>query len=183
MRITRREKTLIALACLFCLAIFAWDFYLSGKLDRSRTLARRIQERREALQQIRQKAAALRSHEARVRRIKERFAGRKDGFSFLSFLDQNAKASGLRSQMTQTTGPLSDTYSVQTVKIEFSGVPLKQLMDYLYRIESSADLTGIRLLTISTSRRSPSLLDAVIQATTLVREDAAAGSAGRGAEH
>lgn len=104
-------------------------------------------------------------------------ADRQQGFSLFSFLDDQAQKSGVKENvdyMKPFTKQVENSgYMVATVKVKLKEVYLKELVDFLYHVESSQNGIAITSLSLSKSGKEESKMDAVIQAQTLILKDKA----------
>jgi hypothetical protein len=62
--------------------------------------------------------------------------------------------------MEPRTSPASDAYKETKVQVTLKGVTLAQLVNYLHRIDASAQVLSIKSLRIRTRKDRPELLDA-----------------------
>ena len=97
-------------------------------------------------------------------------AKRKKGFTLFSFLEQEAAQSGIKGHIeymkpssAQGTGP----YNESMVEMKLEGITLKQLVGYLYRIESPEDAISIKRISIKENKKKLGYIDAVLKVLTL----------------
>ncbi len=57
-------------------------------------------------------------------------------------------------------------YKESLVEMKLEAITLKQLIDYLYRIESPDDVVSIKRASISENKRESAYLDAILQVLT-----------------
>ena len=67
----------------------------------------------------------------------------------------------------------NSAYKVSSVKIKLSAVYLKELIDFVYLIETSRNAVNITSLSLSKAGKEKIKLDAVIEAETLMQTNGA----------
>jgi len=102
---------------------------------------------------------------------------RDKAFSLFSFLDTEAKKCGVKDNveyMRPTSRDLENSkYNVSRVKVKLSQVYLMELVDFLYLVESSGNHVAITSISLSRTGKKKKLLDAVIEAETLILKGSA----------
>ena len=102
---------------------------------------------------------------------------RTKGFTLFSFLDTLAEKSGVKDNvayMKPSSRTFNDkNYAISMVKIKLDALYLKELVDFLYSVESSRNGVHIRSLSLSKTGKEQTMLDAIVEAETLVKGDAA----------
>ncbi|MHC4641139.1 MAG: hypothetical protein ACYS32_05795 [Planctomycetota bacterium] len=165
-RLTKREKLLaIALAILVgSWALFA--FAVRPAIERTRTLRRVISDKQDELQQLRSGSneyISLRNH---LDKVRTQVASQDKGFELLPFLESLIREQGLTKKvgtMKQQVLPLGTGHSETIVEIRLESLTLKQLVDFLQKIESSQALAKTKSLYIKKNLTNADLLDSVIE--------------------
>ncbi len=141
------------------------------------TLRRILNEKKAALEEmvnLQQQYLAVSNNSD----IKTRVSiNREKDFSLFSFLDDQAQQSGVKENvayMKPFTKKLEKSlYTLATVKVKLKEVYLKELVDFLYHIESSKNGVTITSLSLSKAGKEKVKLDAVIETQTLMQKDKA----------
>ncbi|MBI9092439.1 MAG: type II secretion system protein M [Desulfobacterium sp.] len=177
MTISQRDKKALIICAGFLITFVAVQFILVPALDRKKELANRVAAKEAALTEI----ISLQQEYARLSRMNmadtDILSKRAKGFTLFSFLDALAEKSGVKDNvayMKPSSRTFNDkNYAVSMVKIKLDTLYLKELVDFLYRVESSRNGVHIRSLSLSKTGKEQTLLDAIVEAETLVKGDAA----------
>jgi hypothetical protein len=145
-----------------------------GRLNRA---IERQQERYRELLRLHEEFLSVGRREALARkRLRDRLL---EGFSIPSVIEGMARESGIQEQVQYLKpgqAPHSDLYREVSVSLKVSGISPQQLVDFLYRIESSERLLRIRSLQIRSASKEPGRLDITLTVFTLVPVDEKKGS-------
>lgn len=155
------------------LALLAWglaELVFLPAVEKKQVLTRVHRDRQQQLVEmarlIRRFKNSARQGDLNETRLKKR----GPRFSLFSFLDQQVRQAGLKKNVTfMKPGSLDidhTTYRKDTVKIKFNNLVLKELVDFLYRVESSDNLVQIHALSLTRTGKKDHLLDAVIETHT-----------------
>lgn len=173
--LSNREKYVLISGIIFLILFFGIRFGIIPVFEKRDNYERILKEKQAALQEMmglqRQFQAVSSDFDTR----KKALSDRKEGFSLFSFLDAEAQKGGLKDKVAYMT-PSSkkmekSTYSTDTVKFKLTEVYLKELMDLLYRIETSENGVTITALLLTKTGKNNDKLDAVIETETLMLKD------------
>jgi hypothetical protein len=165
-RLTRREK-LLALA----LAIFAGGFLLFASaikpaLARTKTLHRVISEKQDELGKLRATSNEFIFLRDSLDKVRAKVASQDKGFELLPFLESLIQEHGLTKKvatMKQQVLSLGPNHSETIVDVKLENLTLKQLVDFLRKVESSKVLARIKSLYIKKNLTNTEMLDSVIE--------------------
>ena len=87
-------------------------------------------------------------------------------FSFLEKSAGDAELKGHIKYMKPSTAQSAGPYRESKVEMKLEQVTLKQLVDYLYRIESPEKLISIKRISIKENKGESGYIDAVLQVLT-----------------
>jgi hypothetical protein len=165
-RLTRREKLLaIALAIIVgCWSIFS--FAVKPTLERTKTLHRVISEKQGELKKLRATSNEYLSLRNNLDKIRAKVASQDKGFELLPFLESLIREHGLAKQvatMKQQVLKLGASHSETIVEIRLENLTLKQLVDFLRKVESSKVLAKIKSLYIKKNLTNTEMLDSVVE--------------------
>jgi len=166
-RINPREKrTLVAGGCVV-VALLLYLLVISPYMSAMELLDRQIGKKTQELKEV----VALQKEYERLKektRILEEMIRLTPGFSLLSFLENLATKNQIKTQiayMRPLTTPGNERYKESSVEMKLEGITLKQLVDYLYQIEQSAQPIRIKRLNLA-KKKGEGYLDVTLQAST-----------------
>ncbi|MFO7986422.1 MAG: hypothetical protein R6U38_11175 [Desulfatiglandaceae bacterium] len=169
MRLEKREKILVTLAACAVGIFLLLHFLVFPFLDKREALIRGVNAKREALQEMVGLRSTYLAYQKGTEGISERLRTRSKRFTLFSFLEQAAHKGGIKDHIkymqpsdAEGTGPFKESM----VEMKLDKITLKQLVAYLYLIESPEDAVGIKRISIKDSKSAPGYLDAIIQVLT-----------------
>ena len=102
--------------------------------------------------------------------VEQYLATRKKGFTLFSFLETAAGAADIKDHInymkpsnSKGVGP----YKESIVEMKLETVTMKQLVDYLDRIESKENVVSVKRISIKGNKKDVGYLDVVLQVLTL----------------
>ena len=165
-RLTRREKLLaIALAIL----VGGWGLFalaVKPALERTRTLRRVISEKQNELGKLRATSNEYIFLRDNLDNVRAKVASQEKEFELLPFLESMIRENGLAKKvatMKQQVLQLGAGNSETIVEIRLENLTLKQLVDFLRKVESSEVLARTKSLYIKKNLTNPDLLDSVVE--------------------
>jgi Tfp pilus assembly protein PilO len=166
----KREKRLLAIAVIVAVVFMAYHFALRPTMGEIEDLRAAVPRRSQNLETIRMRSREYRRLLDEMESLRLSVAKQPGNFGILSYLEQLAGETGLEknvAHMKPATAPVGESFIETSVRIELEKTSLKNITDFLGRIESSKALIGVKSLTIRSSPRTAGLLDADIMVTTL----------------
>ncbi len=169
MTLTRREKTLVTLggSVLFLLVIF--HFLIFPFFSEKNRLDDGVKKKEVALKTIVVMREEYKALKRGYKGLQDILAKRKRGVTLFSFLEKEADKAEIKSHIkymkpsvSQGTGP----YKESLVEMKLEAITMKQLVGYLYRIESPEDVISIKRISIKENKKE-GYLDAILQVLTL----------------
>ena len=169
--VTKREKYAIWLAGSIIAAVIISQVAISPLVDKRRQLDRQLVTQNRALQEMQILKAEYEEIKKRADADKGKMAGRSQGFTLFSFLENLAGQVGLKDNIAymkpSKTTLENSPYSMSVVETKLQGITMKQLTAYLYRIETSNNVVRVKGLSISKTGKQAGTVDAVLMAETL----------------
>ncbi|WP_457551872.1 hypothetical protein [Desulfobacula sp.] len=174
---SKREINVLLLGITFVILFFGYQFGVVAVLDKRDNLKRILNEKQAALVEMmilqKQFLAVSNNFDAKIQSLEDR----EKGFSLFSFLDSQARQSGVKENVAYMK-PFPKNfgnpfYTLATVKLNLKEIYLKELVDFLYHIESSGKGVTITSLSLSKVGKEKPMLDAVIETQTLMLKDKA----------
>lgn len=157
----RREQVLVVGAGVLVLAAALFTFVIDPILARGANLNRRLAI---ASRQL----AALQTLRGDYQRQKQIMDGidmqlrrQPRNFTIFSHLEQVAGQTGIQDKiqsMNTVASPPNAVYREDSVEVRMEGVTLKQLTEYLHRVESSSHVLRIKRLQVKPTRENRQLL-------------------------
>jgi len=170
-KLGKREKALVSLgAALVCL-FFLFQLIVFPFLDEREAMKRGIETKRNGLREMRVLKAQYESFTEGAQGVERQLKRRAKGFTLFSFLEQAAGKAGVKEHikyMKPSDSLGQGRFKESMVEMKLDRINLRQLVDYLYLIESSEHLVSIKRISIKESQTAPEYIDAVMQATTVM---------------
>ena len=170
MKLARREKYLVSLAGGVIFLILIHNLLIGPFFNEKERLRNGVRAKEAALEKIIMQSAEYITLKKGDQGLSKLLAKRKKGFTLFSFLEQEAAQSDIKGHIkymkpssSQGTGP----YKESTVEMKLEGVTLKQLVGYLYRIESPEEAISIKRISIKENKKKSGYIDAVLKVLTL----------------
>ena len=165
-RLTRRERLLSAALVTFVVVVGLLAFVVKPAIDRMKTLTRVIPEKQTVLNELRTKSYEYVAMRDSLEGLHKKVMAQDDGFELLPFLESLTRERGLAEKvatMKQQVLQLEPDYCETVVEIELQNLTLGQLVDFLWKVESSNVLARTKSLYIKRNRANTDLLDSVIE--------------------
>lgn len=172
MELSKREINVLICGAAFILLFLVSEFVVFPFFDKRDNLERILAEKQIALEEMLLEQGRYQSLSNRFDTKKEALINREKQFSLFPFLDSQAEKSGVKENVAYmkpfTKLIENSAYKVASVKIKLSAVYLKELIDFVYLIETSRNAVTITSLSLSKTGKEKIKLDAVIEAETLM---------------
>ncbi len=158
---TPRERQMLAL---MGIAIGVWLLYwlvqglILGPMEEAK---RTIAAREVALQQMRILQADYRRVQGQVSLLESQIRSGQQG-NVLSMLEEMASEAQIKDKiasMDPRSTPPNDLYRESVIEVRLQQVNLKQLVDYLFKVENSGSFLKIKRLRLKTRSDDPGYLD------------------------
>lgn len=171
MSLGKREKIFISLGVGFVALFLLVQFISLPFFDQREAMKRGIEAKRRGLKEIRILKAQYESYTKGAEGIQHHLGRREKGFTLFSFLEQAAGSARVKDHikyMKPSDSQGSGRHKESLVEMKLDRINLRQLVDYLYLIESPEHLVSIKRVSIRDSQGAPEYLDAVMQVVTIV---------------
>ena len=165
-RLTRREKLLAIALAIFAAGCLLFAFAIKPALARTKTLRRVISEKQDELGKLRATSNEYIFLRDSLDNVRAKVASQDKGFELLPFLESLIREHGLAKKvatMKQQILPLGTNQSETIVEVKLENLTLKQLVDFLRKVESSQPLAGTKSLYIKKNLTNTEMLDSVIE--------------------
>ncbi|MDJ0783751.1 MAG: type II secretion system protein GspM [Desulfosarcinaceae bacterium] len=165
-----REKIILGVGAAALVVFILVQFIIFPIVDRQEVLQRSVAGKLTAVQEMRSLSTEAEALKQQQNRSTQRMGRRPRGFTLFSFLDGLAGKTQLKGNIDymkpSTTEPKGSPYKVSVVEMKLVGINMEQLVSYLYRIETSANMVEIKRLAITKTDRKAGFINAVLQVET-----------------
>ena len=165
-RLTRREKLLAIALAIFVGGLVLFTFAVKPAIERTETLRRVISEKQDELQKVRAGSNEYIFLRDNLDDLRTKVASQEKGFELLPFLESLIREHGLAKKvatMKQQVLQLGPSHSETVVEVRLENLTLKQLVDFLRKVESSEVLARTKSLYIKKNLTNTDLLDSVVE--------------------
>jgi general secretion pathway protein M len=170
MKIAQREKKLIAVAVGVVVVALFIQLLVMPFLENRRRMQRGIAAKQEALQTMAALSAEYRMFQEDALSTERHLTERQKNFTLFSYLEKAAGTDDIKSHikyMKPSESSGKGPFKESLVEMKLEQVSITQLIGYLQRIESPAELVSIKRISIQTNKVESSYLDAVLQVLTV----------------
>jgi general secretion pathway protein M len=171
MRLGKREKIFISLGVGFVALFLLVRFIIFPVFEQREAMKRGLEAKRSGLKEIRILKAQYESYTEGAEGIQRHLGRREKGFTLFSFLEQAAGKARVKEHikyMKPSDSRGNGRFKESMVEMKLDRINLRQLVDYLYLIESPEHLVSIKRVSIRDSQGAPEYLDAIMQVVTIV---------------
>jgi len=165
-RLTQREKLLVAALVIFVGASALFTFAVKPAIERIETLNRIVPEKQEELLKLRARSNEYILLRDNLDNLRTKMASQEKGFELLPFLESLIRELGLAKKvatMKQRVSELGPSYYETIVEIRLENLTFRQLVDFLWKVESSKVLAKIKTIYIKKNPADTDLLDSVVE--------------------
>ena len=169
-RLTRREKLLAVVLAVIATAWGLFAFAARPAIDRVETLSRVTPEKQSELEALRVQASEYIALHDGLEALHTKIASQEKTFELLAFLESLIQENGLAKKVTtmkQQVSQIETKYSETTVEIELQRLTLRQLINFLWQVESSNVLARTKSLYIKKNLENTDLLNSLIEVHNL----------------
>ncbi len=171
MKLNRREKySVYAAAVIICLFVLI-KFIVSPVIDKRERVTRAIQVKTKILGEMTALKSKYDAISNRADLSKLRFAKREKNFTLFSLTDSLAGKAAIKDHIVymkpSTSVAKNSNYKISSVEIKVQNITLKELVSYLYMVETTDNNIFIKGLSISKSGGQENLINAVLKVETI----------------
>ena len=169
MTLGKREKYFVSVSALAIVVFFLLQFLIFPFFESKNRIQRGVLSKKKGLKEIAMFSTEYQAYKKSSRGVAQSLARRKKGFTLFSFLDRAAGEAEVKTHMkymkpSVSTG--SGPYKESLVEMKLEGITLRQLVGYLYRIESPENVVSVKRISIRENKGDSGYLDAVLQVLT-----------------
>ncbi len=168
-QLTKNQKyTAIAGIVVVCLALFN-QFAFTPYFEARQKVRSSIVSGEKALRELSVLGAEYGVLRAKSEKIKRLIVGRPPGFSLFSYLEKQANQAAVKTNI-RSINPFKSAstglYEEIAVEMKLDKVTMKQLVDFLYYVESPEEMVRVRKASIYKMKESPEYLSVLLQVFT-----------------
>jgi hypothetical protein len=171
MKLDRQQMTYVFFGGLAFLALLFYLVVISPGLHRQGQMEKSIARRKADLVKITELKKKWESFKKNQGEVEQTLRSRGDRFTLLSFLEGVTREIGIDKNIQYikpvTFPPSEAVLKPEGIEMSLDNVGMKQLVDFLYKVENSGNLLFIkRIKILKTSRGSSSALKVTLQVNT-----------------
>ena len=157
-KLDAKQRYIVAFGAAFVLMALVFEFAVFPLLDAKAKMKKSMAAQSRKLEDMIRLDAELTAQEARISQIKSTLTSRGGDFTLFAYLDKKAIAAGVKGsvrQMNSLQGARSSSFEETLMDLKLEKITLKQLTDFLYQVESPAELIRIKRITVTKMKESP----------------------------
>ena len=170
MKLSKREKYSVYIAAASLVLFVLIQIIIFPLMNKRQNTEKTIRAKTAVLEQMKALRADYDAFTQNAALSKRRFAKRQKGFTLFSFLERLAGATGIKDHITymkpSTSTEKNSPIKLSKVEMKIQAITMKQLADYLYRVETSENMVTVKRLSVSKTGKREGFLDAVLQVET-----------------
>jgi len=171
MKLNKREKySVYAAAVIICMFVLI-KFIVFPIIDKRERVTRAIQVKTKMLEEMIVLKSKYDAISNRADLSKSRFVKREKNFTLFSLLEKLAGKAVIKDQIVymkpSTSVSKNSQYKTSSVEIKIQNVTLKELISYLYMVETSDNNVFINRLSISKAGGQEDLINSVFKVETI----------------
>jgi general secretion pathway protein M len=170
-KLSRREKLALFAGVGFVGLFIVLQFIVFPLFDKKSRLERSLAVKNNTIVEMQRLKTEYDRLKAQADQSILRFEKRPKSFTLFSFLDQLAGQTGVKDNIAymkpSTTTQKNSPYSISSVEMKIQAITLRQLTQYLHKVETSDNMVNIRRLSITKTEKKPGFVTAVLQVETL----------------
>ena len=176
-QLSTREKRILCLGGCFLITLFVLKGILLPAMAEKEGLEKKVVAAEQNLKEMMSIKEQYQRMDLNVSREMQNRKIREKGFTLFSFLDRLALKSGVKENIVHMKPDSrkqdNAAYTISMVKVKLESLYLKELMDFLYLIETAGKGVHISGVSLTKTGKENQLMDAVLDTWMLVQEDAA----------
>ena len=165
-KLDAQQRKLVAGAAILVLIVLIMEIAVFPFWEAKTKLTKAIQVNQKKLDELSKLDAEFTLQEAAMARTKSALSARSADFTLFAYLEKKATQANVRGrikQMNSSKGIQSISLEESLIDMKLEKITIKQLTDFLYFVESPADLVKIKKITINKMKENPEYLSAQLQ--------------------
>lgn len=168
-KLDTKQRYLVVACAVFVLLALVLEFAVFPFWDATTKMKKSVTVNSTKLAEMAAIDAEFAVQDAKISRIKHAIASRRTDFTLFSYLEKKAVSANVKGaikQMNSLQGARSASFEETLIDMKLEKITIKQLEDFLYQIESPAELIKIKRITINKMKESPDYISAQLLITS-----------------
>lgn len=177
-KLGQRDRLVLTAGMILVGAIFVIQFALVPYIEARDKLTKSLRTNEKILKEMIVLGSEYRALSKGVNEIRTGMSRRASNFTLFSHLEKKAGEAGVRKNikhMQPSRSSPAGAYEEVSVEIKLEKITLKELVDFLYAVESPEEMVRVKRMSVKRAVEAPQYLSALIQVATFV--EAARGRA------
>jgi general secretion pathway protein M len=165
-KLDQKQRILVAAAGSLILLVLILQLAVVPFWKAKTKLTKSLKINQKKLEEINLLDAEFAAQEGTMAKIRNAMSARGADFTLFAYLERKAAQASVRGrikQMNSSKGVKSISMEESVIDMKLEKITIKQLTDFLYYVESPADLVRIKKITVSKMKESPEYLTAQLQ--------------------
>ncbi len=158
-----KQRYIVAFGAAFVGVALLLEFAVFPLWDARAKMKKSIAGNTKKLEEVLKLDAEFALQDAKIAQIKQAMASRRADFTLFSHLEKKAQAAQVKGsirQMTSVPGLKSAAFEEALVDMKLDKLTIRQLTDFLFQVESPAEMIKIKRITVGKMKESPEYISA-----------------------
>jgi hypothetical protein len=165
--LAKREKNFVIGAACFIVVFFLFKSLIFPFFDKKDRMEKGIIDKEIELEDVIRECAEYEAYKGDSQGTAQVLGRRKRGFTLRTFLQEKANEAGvIIGRINEFPSKETGQFIESTMEVRLEAVTLKQLKEYLYRIESPEDLVSVPTISIKQNKKASGSHDVTLRALT-----------------
>lgn len=169
-KLSKRERIFVSAGACF-VGLFVLLYFLVFPFFSARAkLRKEIQVDEQQLKEVMGLSDEYQALQKSSGGMREVIAQRKRGFTLFSLLEGLAGQVGLKDRIKYikpSTSKTKGNFKIASVEMQFEGINMTELFDFLYRVEDPKNIIRIKRISIKKHKEKSGYVDATLQVSTI----------------
>ena len=160
-KLDTKQRYLVGICAAIVLVALVLELAIFPMWDARAKMKKSILNNSKKLEDMVKIDADLAAKDAQISRIKNAIASRRADFTLFSYLEKKAVAARVRGsikQMNSLPGVKSPFFDETLIDLKLEKITIRQLTDFLYQVETPAELIRIKRITVNKMKESPDFI-------------------------
>jgi len=157
-KLDRKQRYLVAICAAVVAIALLMEFAVFPMWDAKAKMKKSILNHSKKLEEVAKIDFDFAVQNSKISRIKNTIASRRADFTLFAYLEKKAVSASVKGsikQMNSMQGVKSPSFEETLIDLKLEKITIKQLMDFLYQVESPAEMIKIKRITVSKMKESP----------------------------
>jgi len=157
-KLDTRQRYVALIGAAGVILVLCLRFAVFPLIDAKAKMKKTIAVNSQKMDEVNRLDAEFALQNVKIAQIRQALASRPADFTLFSHLEKKAQAvhiKGSIKQMNSVPGLKTDAFEESLVDLKLEKLTIKQLTDFLYQVESQAEMIKIKRITVSKMKESP----------------------------